>query len=388
MAEAEVTRLDAGASLAERQAVVRIGGITLILAARRRPYHNQADFTQLGLDPAKVRLLVVKSGYLSPELAPPRPPQSDGADRWRGTSGHPAAGQHAPRQRHPSLRAARRFHARGSSLRPVPRLIMGPWLDILRRHRVVRASAAAIFLYGFAGAATSPCQSMIAIREVRMRDHGYAALALASSVAYVVMAIGVGVISDRFQSYRRPLIFVSIFGILGDGLVWAVPSVPTFTVATLGPLALFHSINSRLFGNVRAHSSRFDTEEARISNALMRIMISRSWVLMPAVVGLMLSGRQSMIAAYLIAALVVVGILLTVTLGPEPDIRPEIQTVAPLPDISPNSLPEADLGPISEAPSELPPENRTVTEVATEVCWSPGTMRTDMSKRRNHDAAF
>lgn len=74
MAEAEVTRLDAGASLAERQAVVRIGGITLILAARRRPYHNQADFTQLGLDPAKVRLLVVKSGCLSPELAPPANP--------------------------------------------------------------------------------------------------------------------------------------------------------------------------------------------------------------------------------------------------------------------------------------------------------------------------
>jgi SET family sugar efflux transporter-like MFS transporter len=85
---------------------------------------------------------------------------------------------------------------------------MGPWFDILRRHRVVRASAAAIFLYGFAGAATSPYQSMIAIRELGMSDHGYAALALASSLAYVTMAIGVGMISDRFQSYRRPLIFV------------------------------------------------------------------------------------------------------------------------------------------------------------------------------------
>jgi microcystin degradation protein MlrC len=50
--------------------VVTIGGITVVLAARRRPYHNIADFTQLGLDPAAVRLLVVKSGYLSPELAP------------------------------------------------------------------------------------------------------------------------------------------------------------------------------------------------------------------------------------------------------------------------------------------------------------------------------
>lgn len=70
LTEAEVIRLAPGDNLAERQAVVRIQGITLVLAARRRPYHNLADFTLLGLDPAKVRLLVVKSGYLSPELAP------------------------------------------------------------------------------------------------------------------------------------------------------------------------------------------------------------------------------------------------------------------------------------------------------------------------------
>lgn len=68
--EADVVFLDDPGSAAEQQAVVRIGGITLVLAARRRPYHNIADFTRLGLDPTTVRLLVVKSGYLSPELAP------------------------------------------------------------------------------------------------------------------------------------------------------------------------------------------------------------------------------------------------------------------------------------------------------------------------------
>ena len=52
------------------QAVVRTGGITVVLAARRRPYHNFADFELLGLDPRSVGLLVVKSGYLSPDLAP------------------------------------------------------------------------------------------------------------------------------------------------------------------------------------------------------------------------------------------------------------------------------------------------------------------------------
>lgn len=68
--EAEVLRLDDAVDPADRQALVRIGGIRVVLTARRRPFHNIADFTRLGVHPAEVAILVVKSGYLSPELAP------------------------------------------------------------------------------------------------------------------------------------------------------------------------------------------------------------------------------------------------------------------------------------------------------------------------------
>ncbi|WP_455274763.1 M81 family metallopeptidase [Rhizobium herbae] len=67
---AKVLRLDDSGAAADRQAVVGVGGVTIVLAARRRPYHNIEDFRRLGLDPTAMRLLVVKSGYLSPELAP------------------------------------------------------------------------------------------------------------------------------------------------------------------------------------------------------------------------------------------------------------------------------------------------------------------------------
>lgn len=53
-----------------REAVVRIGGIELVLTARRRPFHNIPDFTKLGLDPRLAKIVVVKSGYLSPDLGP------------------------------------------------------------------------------------------------------------------------------------------------------------------------------------------------------------------------------------------------------------------------------------------------------------------------------
>jgi microcystin degradation protein MlrC len=54
---------------AERQAVVAVDGVTVVLTARRRPFHYINDFTSLGLDPSKYRIVVVKAGYLVPEIA-------------------------------------------------------------------------------------------------------------------------------------------------------------------------------------------------------------------------------------------------------------------------------------------------------------------------------
>jgi len=68
--EAEVAFLLDVPEPRQREAVLRIGGIALVVTARRRPFHNIADFTRLGLDPRQARIVVVKSGYLSPELAP------------------------------------------------------------------------------------------------------------------------------------------------------------------------------------------------------------------------------------------------------------------------------------------------------------------------------
>lgn len=69
-ADAEVVFLLETAEPRLREAVVRIGGIDLVLTARRRPFHNIVDFTRLGLDPHAARIIAVKSGYLSPELGP------------------------------------------------------------------------------------------------------------------------------------------------------------------------------------------------------------------------------------------------------------------------------------------------------------------------------
>jgi microcystin degradation protein MlrC len=69
-AEAELLFLLPTDEPRERQAVVRINGVTVVLTAARRPFHKISDFTRLQLHIPSFKLLVVKSGYLSPELAP------------------------------------------------------------------------------------------------------------------------------------------------------------------------------------------------------------------------------------------------------------------------------------------------------------------------------
>lgn len=55
-------------SVAGLQAVVRVGGVHVIITHHRKPFHKRQDFLLLGLDPLLHTLTVVKIGYLEPEL--------------------------------------------------------------------------------------------------------------------------------------------------------------------------------------------------------------------------------------------------------------------------------------------------------------------------------
>jgi microcystin degradation protein MlrC len=53
---------------AETEVVVKVGSVRVIVTKKRKPYHLEADFTRLGLNPRETAILVVKIGYLVPEL--------------------------------------------------------------------------------------------------------------------------------------------------------------------------------------------------------------------------------------------------------------------------------------------------------------------------------
>ncbi|MDA0315225.1 MAG: M81 family metallopeptidase [Bacteroidetes bacterium] len=50
------------------EVVVKVGAIKVIVTKKRKPYHLEKDFTDLGLNPRKAAIVVVKIGYLVPEL--------------------------------------------------------------------------------------------------------------------------------------------------------------------------------------------------------------------------------------------------------------------------------------------------------------------------------
>ncbi len=63
-----ITAIKKGDKNAEVEVVVKIGTTSVIVTKKRKPYHRESDFTNLGLDPRKSDILVVKIGYLVPEL--------------------------------------------------------------------------------------------------------------------------------------------------------------------------------------------------------------------------------------------------------------------------------------------------------------------------------
>jgi len=63
-----VEAIQIGDKDAEAEVVVKVGSAHVIVTKKRKPYHYEADFTRLGLNPRKTDIVVVKIGYLQPEL--------------------------------------------------------------------------------------------------------------------------------------------------------------------------------------------------------------------------------------------------------------------------------------------------------------------------------
>jgi len=64
----KILAIEHGDRNADTEVVVQIGSVKVIVTKKRKPYHYEKDFTNLGLNPRESDIVVVKIGYLVPEL--------------------------------------------------------------------------------------------------------------------------------------------------------------------------------------------------------------------------------------------------------------------------------------------------------------------------------
>lgn len=171
------------------------------------------------------------------------------------------------------------------------------------RDPTIRVSMLAIFAFGFAGAATSPYQSVVGIRELGLSNGLYSALIFCAAAVNVVVSILLGNLADRIGEYRTMMLTVAIFGALGYGAVYIVPAQATFVLSALFLLPIYGSLNSLLFANVRVATRGMERNDVATVNSGVRAMISLSWVLVPGITGALLVNSESMLPAYLFAGL-------------------------------------------------------------------------------------
>jgi len=63
-----IEAIEHGDKHAETEVVVKVGSVYVIVTKKRKPYHHETDFTRLGLNPRETDIVVVKIGYLVPDL--------------------------------------------------------------------------------------------------------------------------------------------------------------------------------------------------------------------------------------------------------------------------------------------------------------------------------
>ena len=63
-----IKSIEHGDRHAETEVVIQVGSVAVIVTKKRKPYHRERDFTNLGLNPRSTDIVVVKIGYLVPEL--------------------------------------------------------------------------------------------------------------------------------------------------------------------------------------------------------------------------------------------------------------------------------------------------------------------------------
>jgi predicted MFS family arabinose efflux permease len=160
-----------------------------------------------------------------------------------------------------------------------------------------------IFVQGCAYGATLPYLGVTAIGALGMSDQAYSALTVVASIMTVTISVSLGILSDGMADRRRMIALLAVAGTIGYGAIFLLPSIPVFVLATVLVIPFAQAVHSLLFASARIETAALSPRDAAAVNTVVRSFMSASWVVMPAILGLVLARSANMIGAWGAAAI-------------------------------------------------------------------------------------
>lgn len=160
-----------------------------------------------------------------------------------------------------------------------------------------------IFVQGCAYGATLPYLGVTAIGALGMSDQAYSALTVVASIMTVTISVSLGILSDGMADRRRMIALLAVAGTIGYGAIFLFPSIPVFVLATVLVIPFAQAVHSLLFASARIETAALSPRDAAAVNTVVRSFMSASWVVMPAILGLVLARSANMIGAWGAAAI-------------------------------------------------------------------------------------
>jgi hypothetical protein len=166
----------------------------------------------------------------------------------------------------------------------------------------LRICTLGLFLSGVTFSATMPYQSLVGVDLLKMSNDWYSVLVFATAVSSLLIGVTIGVASDRFVNRYALIPPAALMGVIGFGLVILYPNVSTFFFAHLLPIPIAGSLYSLFFAAARAETNELPVFERDAVTSTIRAIFAISWVVVPTVMGILLSLGSSTYVVYLIAA--------------------------------------------------------------------------------------
>lgn len=166
----------------------------------------------------------------------------------------------------------------------------------------LRICTLGLFLSGVTFSATMPYQSLVGVELLKMCNDLYSMLVFATSVSGMLIGVSIGLASDRFANRYALIPPAALMGVLGFGLVFFYPRIATFFFAHLLPIPIAGSLYSLFFAAARAETNQLPLYERDAVTSTIRALFATSWVVVPTVMGVLLSLGSSTYVVYLIAA--------------------------------------------------------------------------------------